>query len=632
MLSLVAACAHPLVATTPGVLVSDEAVYVALPLANTGRTTVRDLRITDIQPHPTVTPPVEREIQRGGRTVLDLSFPPPATTQAKLPVTVRGSYRAGWQRVAFSVTQTVELLPSAGNAELRTATVVPHVATGGPYPPQRTRREPEHEQTTLPPLPFVPLRPGNGPPETELTAQSATKKTSAFDPPDLTIERVSTVIEAAGVPPDPSGASGRGVVFATFNNSAAVSIDGGPFNLIEPSTVWPGIRKAQVDAAGTRVAGPLWGDQIVHYVASIDRFVWLIQFYPIPRGKGAINMLRLAVASPGDIRTRGANGPGVWTWWDLTSDTFNLDDHWIDFPDLASGDNFLYISMVEADVGGFVARVPLAQLAARSNLGLQYSAPGTGTKMTRNAGPELFWAQALSADRLRIYSLREDSARYSWRDVALRPWSRDFAVTDPDGRPFLYPAGAFRDVQGAVRRYSYNPITNTFVPNELWLAWNAGRDASRPFPSIKIVRIDASTFEVLQQMRITDEAFAYAYPSLATSTGGREVALTCLAGGPERYGQAVVALLTVGTNGLVTNDTLTISTAGSGDASPISRSGDYLTVNEAALDPVFERRNGPIFDAFTYVVRRTRTQPQNEMLHIRFGTQDALKAPPGPPR
>jgi hypothetical protein len=158
-----------------------------------------------------------------------------------------------------------------------------------------------------------------------------------------------------GVPVDPSGASMGNVVLASGNTYASLSTDGGrTFIQLEPTKIFP-----NRDAARNLIDGGLCCDQIVHYIPSIDRFVWLMQFNRGPTGP---NRLRIAVASPQDIID--SNGT-AWTFWDLTSTSFGLGNNSsLDYPDIGFGDTFLYISV---NVLGFretltVVRIPLSDL------------------------------------------------------------------------------------------------------------------------------------------------------------------------------------------------------------------------------------------------------------------------------
>src|SRR5262249_16764849 len=118
---------------------------------------------------------------------------------------------------------------------------------------------------------------------------------------------------------EPSGASGGGVILVSANWSVAYSTDGGAtFTVLNPTAIFPN------DAVG------FCCDHIVQYAPSIARFIWLLQ------GSG----YRLATASPADIMNSSGSS---WTYWNLTPGIFGKCTA-PDYPDLAIGDNSLYIS------------------------------------------------------------------------------------------------------------------------------------------------------------------------------------------------------------------------------------------------------------------------------------------------
>jgi hypothetical protein len=163
-------------------------------------------------------------------------------------------------------------------------------------------------------------------------------------------------------------------VFVTANWTAAYSTDGGvTFKpQLDPTTIFPN------DAVGYCC------DQIVQYVPSIDRFIWLLQ------GNG----YRLASASPAQII---ASGGTAWTYWNLTPSVFGPKGSGFDYPDLSVGNNSLYISWdapCSPNCTGFqVARIPLLQIQAAGTIGIDYTDPANspssivwGTHLTQNTG------------------------------------------------------------------------------------------------------------------------------------------------------------------------------------------------------------------------------------------------------
>jgi hypothetical protein len=86
-------------------------------------------------------------------------------------------------------------------------------------------------------------------------------------------------------------------------------------------------------------------DQVIHYAPTIDRFIWLMQYSRAKDKAGnptGPNRLRIAVASPQGIINNVKTACGA--PFDLTSATFGLGNNWMDYPDLAVGNNFLQVS------------------------------------------------------------------------------------------------------------------------------------------------------------------------------------------------------------------------------------------------------------------------------------------------
>ena len=414
---------------------------------------------------------------------------------------------------------------------------------------------------------------------------------------------------------------------------------------MNPSTIWSNVFSPTKDPAGKLIDGGLCCDQIVRYLPTIDRFAWFQLFNVVTAPKGGlINKVRIAVAKPDDIRTKGASGSGVWTYWDLTSDTFKLGENWMDFPDMAVGKNFLYFSINKVNTGGFVARIPLADLKAGKSLNIDYTAPGVCAKMVRNASTEVFWG-ILSGSSIIVYSWREDSDKYSWRTVPLASWSQDFSsyvpAPDPAGKRWIYGVVGFDNVQAAARRYAVNPYGG-YLFNELWFAWSAGRDASHPYPNIELVRIDASTFNLIQQYKIKNSNYAFVYPDLAANElrGGElvgyDVGITYLWGGKLYYGNPGVGLFKLGaTPGqLVTLDNAELLSVGTSNASNgSSRSGDYFTVNPHSAQKGVSPPG--VFSAFVYRVLKDSTVTGGvrwDTRAIRFGRRSFFTEIPEPPR
>jgi hypothetical protein len=178
---------------------------------------------------------------------------------------------------------------------------------------------------------------------------------------------VNTSQTNAGLPPDPNAAaSAGGVVLSTYNTGISYSLDGGTtftdVNLFAPQPGNPSRASffPQSDAG-------LCCDQVVVYLPEQNLFVWLLQYRPVvcdnvtipcppppscPTGSTNCvtqpNRLRIAWATPQAI---AADFWNAWIYGDLTgnqqtgvSDGLGTaGNEWLDYPDLAYSDTYLYV-------------------------------------------------------------------------------------------------------------------------------------------------------------------------------------------------------------------------------------------------------------------------------------------------
>ncbi len=291
------------------------------------------------------------------------------------------------ERREFTVSDDITLpRVSPGSAQVKSSKIEPQTVTGGHYP----HREPNFEEKengsrwTVPTGPFV-----AGKPTPTGTATQKAPRTPG-DPPGVTFNANDGLGINGSTIAEPSGAVGGGVVFVTANFYAAYSKDGGAtFTKLDPTTIFPN------DNVG------LCCDQIVQYVPSIDRFIWLLQGTDASAVQQP-NGQRIASASPAQIISSSGTS---WTYWDLTPGVFGEPiGTGFDYPDLSVGTNYLYMSW---DVGWpgcpkgcsnghLVARSPLSQIKAGGTIGLDYTTPSDsssawGAHLTQDTGNEIFW-------------------------------------------------------------------------------------------------------------------------------------------------------------------------------------------------------------------------------------------------
>jgi hypothetical protein len=585
-----------LVLGPPGVNLLDPVTLLsAVPIANTGTAPAGDVMLNDVTlPGGTLTIPPSLPfdvgaIPAGGSVVLNADFTGAFVPLASYPLELKGTYTVGAATYCFDLSRTLVIPPAApGSAPLRSVSIPSNVVSGAPFPPQPPEfgDEVNQQQWTVPTAPFE----LGGPPPGS-TSVLPTPISSALraplglaplvEPPPIVFAANNGLgTTSVSGTAEPSGASGGGVIFVSANSIAAYSTDGGDaFTSLDPTTIFPN------DAIG------FCCDQIVQYLPSIDRFVWLLQ-------GGGLAGYRLAVASPAQII---ASGGTAWTYWNLPATLFGTCSGF-DYPDLSVGNNFLYMSW-DAGFGGCnggfqVARTSFAGLQAAGTITIEFTDPANGpmawgSHLMQDTGDEIFWAGHNNNKSMRIFSLQESSNTYFWRDVGISSWANNSPLTSNTADSqnwinFLFnptsqnPGGGFP--ANAV-------LGSTRVGNQLWFAWSAGTNSSFAQPHIEMVTLDRSDdFSKIQQVQIWNPDYAFAYPALATNVCTGEVGLSFEFGGGGNYENHVVGFW---------GDFVAYITTGSDVGS--TRFGDYVSIRQAPPTP---ENPGNLFTAFGYGLNR----------------------------
>jgi hypothetical protein len=205
----------------------------------------------------------------------------------------------------------------------------PHDSSGGPFPPSLVHSfGPEGDVIGTPPLPVgrfiraphrrVPATPalqeagpseGQAPPSAHGAAGlplAVVRNISLKSGPAFAMPVAPTLTPADGSEQSVA-TNGRGLVLYTTNTKDAFSVNGGrSFFPLDPSTVFPS------------AAGGFCCDQVVTYVPSIDRFVWVLQYQD---GNGGVqdstqpNVIRVATATSASFMSCNAR---CWSYYDWT--------------------------------------------------------------------------------------------------------------------------------------------------------------------------------------------------------------------------------------------------------------------------------------------------------------------------
>jgi hypothetical protein len=425
-------------------------------------------------------------------------------------------------------------------------------------------------------------------------------------------------------PPDMSGAKSGDVVLMSGNLWLKLSVDGGKsFTDLDFTTIF----------AKEKTYGGWAGDQVVHYVPEIDCFVLYVQSKKGTGANSKKNVVKIALATPADLK-KFKGLAGAWSrQWHLTSDTFGI-NAWLDFPDLSYGAGFLYVNTntfaataattkagtPDPFAGKLFFEIPLAQLKAGGSLSIAsgyltdtliYGSP------TQNISDENYWAAHVGNGKIRIYSSKGADQNYFWRE---RPILANWPTSPLDtlGNPDIVskPPDSSDWISGDNRI-----IGATKVNNQLWFAWTAapgtGSGGGFNFPQahIQIAKVDLTQdYKVVEQTQVWNASYAFAYPSLTTNSNN-EVGISCAWGGGANYGSHVVGILGdfVLWYGEASDRTST-------NTSP-TRFGDYVHVRLAHPDTRF-------FSAFGYSVENVKPAGESaDYLYVEFG-REAIPSPP----
>lgn len=364
---------------------------------------------------------------------------------------------------------------------------------------------------------------------------------------------------------EPSLAANGQVVVYTGNWYAARSADGGnTFQYIDPFTAFPDPPNLSYCC-----------DQVVNYIPSIDTFVWLLQYGP-KSGPEADNIQRLAFARTADVVA------GRWRLFDITTKSLGVAGQFLDFPDLAVGANFLYVTTNLFTSDGQSAGAAVVRIAVSGiDSGQPAAQPQVFTdinslRVAQNCGTTAFFAAHVDTSTLRVFSWDEGQANPTATDVGVARWigGQGYQSRTPDGQRWLDRVDP--RITGAA-----------LAGKELWFAWSVDQGSNhRPQPFVQIARIDATNLTLLDNINVFDLNSAIAYGGLS-SNANQEVGISYMIGGGQQFPSHMVAILT-GTR----NDVLVQA----GSRGPVDGQwGDFLTVR-----PVFPDRT--LFAATGYTM------------------------------
>lgn len=477
---------------------------------------------------------------------------------------------------------------------------------GGPgsgklkFQPRANEQGEEEEGSN--PLPIGPRRPrkgGRGRPTKVEGTPEPDARTSRRPLPHAFSSKLDDPVSvfrstSIGAPPepslnplDPTSATAGDVVLVAGNTYLAVSTDAGKtFTYKRPVDIY----STSDPASLKNPDGGAGNDQVLQYDPGTDRFYWLMQYWCSIKtncqGKNVgENRYRLAVASPKDVAESGATR---WRFWDITSQGVGLKGDWLDFPDLAIGRSYLYLTANSFPNGTALwARFRKSALRDgkldwwyhlykdQNTLKPVQSVRRTGFAVRRSSTTEL---------DLKRWSESSTNAYEDKIPIGTTP-TQDCSATSPDKRDFL----AFQGCGGSSSRIG-GAAMEGFAPRgngRIWSAWTSGKreegtknkkdnsdnnDGAKTFDQshIELAILNPDNRTLVEQQTIWNDAYAYSYPYLSGGPSG-EIAMTYMAGGAKQYPGWGVGLLTNRRSFVrVANGTV-----------GATRIGDYLAVRPA---------------------------------------------------
>ena len=433
-------------------------------------------------------------------------------------------------------------------------------------------------------------------------------------------------------PPDMSGAKGGDVVLMSGNLWLKLSVDGGK--------TFTDLDFTKLFTADTTYGG--WaGDQVIHYVPAIDCFVLYVQSSAGTGANSSKSVVKVAIASPADLKKFKGLKPAWSRQWDFTSDTFALGNLWLDFPDISYGDGFLYLNTnlfarstnssgktVDSFSGKLFFELPLKEMQAGTGFSFQFAVLNdqlTFSSPMQNIGDTNYWAAHVDNATMRIYSSKGTASDYQWRERKLGAnWptaSNTKKVFPEDNEDNIISAAPD---SGDWISEDHRILGATRMGSQLWFAWTAasgdggGGGFKFPQPHIQIAKFDvAQDYKFLEQTQIWNANNAFAYPSLTTNSDN-EVGISLAWGGGSFYGSHAVGIfgdfvVWYGEASDMTSAYLTPT-----------RFGDYVHVRLAQPDTRF-------FSAFGYAVKKdtsvTPAAEKPEYLYVEFGRQALAPSP-----
>lgn len=340
-------------------------------------------------------------------------------------------------------------------------------------------------------------------------------------------------------------------------------------------------------------------DQSIIYDPSRNLTFWVLQYNQDSNGE---NTFRIAVKKGATLNDN------QWYWWDFQSQINNdWKNHWFDYNHVALSNNFLYVgtNLFKGDdwVKCIIFKISLDELAdENSNLNFAFyeSISNGSLRCTLGAKDVMYFASINSNKSIKVFEWPENTDQVTEKVVNVSSFNatRNYSAPSPDGYNWLSRCD--------------ERITGAWVTNDiLGFMWTVDLKGSKPYPYVRVVRINLKDMVLIDEPDIWSPNYAYAYPDACPNKNG-EVGITLYRGGGSKYPSHVIGYLE--TNGtwklLVTKE----STNGPADETW----GDYVTCRSYTED-------SQSWIAAGLTLQGGSSYKHVEPLFIQFGLKSSVK-------
>jgi hypothetical protein len=664
---------------------SDGTVALTLPIENQGEHAASDVQLTqfDIQTGSRLTPaslPLALgEIVPDNVHVVDAHFKFPSTG-SPLAVTASGTYHVASHACTFDIATSINPQPPNNSpipsTPVSTLKFNPSTVTYPPPPPPNTGerefngtgvRAPQGEPRNLFPTP--PSATG-----VQKVAPGSLGQPQPLPPgasPGNAVEIVTNTGGGpyGGFPPDPdaAGANPTQIAMYTANTGVSYSIDNGKtFTTVNLTSLVDPTNPARTSFF-PQSDGGVCCDQSVIYVPSVNIFVWLLQYWPAPIGTSGgktvtgPNRLRIAWATPAAIKSDFIH---AWTYTDLTSATFGIGNDWMDYPDISFSDKYLYVGVDHGltNTGSVYSQRRIVDRMSLSDMvGPGSTVGGSAIQPTyngifqnhfiQNSHDTMFWSALPDTSTLAVFSWPDSSNSASIHTVNISSYSNsNFTVNAPDNQdwdtaPQSELGGARTQIQVLC------PPGGTCPPSDfLYFAFSAGITTGRPYPYVRVEKINTANFSLISELDIWNSSYAFATAALGSplNGGNDEVSISLATGGGGNYANNAVGFLNdfvvyVTTDSTATQTAYNLDSSGnivknsSGNPTYHTRYGDYFDARDSYV-PTASGSGGSGYATLGYAIQQgapgkncAQTGCSTNLHYIIWGRPGELNPVPPPP-